>query len=271
VAAKFVALVKPLKKVYLAPGIALDESHPDFQKKNLEGFNIFLEKNLKNFSNSYDSQKWISFYNEMKNHPLFLNTHAVLLTAHYIKKYHTSLSAIEKFKKFIDILQENKVLQDGIVTTVALYAFISEKQTKNSNIDKISRDLIIDNFFKKGSKIIKNSRNAAHDITYIRAVSELHNQESSYKKNKIESWFLTADKGLQALCESISFHEKKNTPLMRLNYGNDNNDIKEYFHECLCYLYNSLGKKDIDLDITSANANRLIEDLKSKIALEQRK
>ncbi|MBY0292047.1 MAG: hypothetical protein K2W92_02015 [Alphaproteobacteria bacterium] len=131
--------------------------------------------------------------------------YACILYIHYINRFHSELSNIEKFKLLVNTLISEIDLLDCPSCLIAAHCFRTGVNTPK----KIKT--LKDNFLKKSSKghiIIKNSLNAARDIINYRTIAYI---EYSSKNNTnismrpLEAWFLTEDNGLKILSEFIIY------------------------------------------------------------------
>lgn len=147
---------------------------------NLSAFNTFLEQYLPRFSqNAYNSTDYTpptkkdSFY--------LLNCRVSIFTIQYIRKNYSHLSPIDKFKRFLHLVQDNEIILDALICEIAKYSFSSTSDLSESH------KKIVNNFMKGGKNMKEQSSNAAYDIMLIRIICMSYNRALPNFNRKIDS------------------------------------------------------------------------------------
>lgn len=206
---QFIELYYRFKVIFISPGMAFYETREDYKEKNITAFNIFCHNHLRGISDAYNATE----YKALDKREMFylFNTWASFYAMRHVRDKYKDLKAIEKFEIYTDILQEHLDIIDGMLLSIAGYAFVESNKLSQSH------KKIVDNFIKKEKKkktISELSKNAAYDLVFLRGVagSEYMENPESFR-GKVQGWGLTADKGLSELTKVISC-DLTSSPLM---------------------------------------------------------
>lgn len=218
---QIIEIFSKLLNVYISPGLAFYESCDALKEKNIMAFNIFLEQYLPKYVDAYNSldyqplQKQESFY--------LLHDWASIFLIQYVRNKYSHLSPLEKFKKFLDLVQEHLSFIDGLICEIAKYSFADTNKLSETH------KKIIRNFIKSGD-MKKQSLNAAYDLIFIQVIAMSNNKKlSDAYFGKIDSWGLTADQGIIELAKLISFSNKGLFICADLN---ESEKLRDYLNEC---------------------------------------
>lgn len=217
-------LMRSLPLVYLEPGLALQEIHSDFRTPTRNAFDNFCDQYLGSVDASDCTRTKLSKksapkfpdWDELDKRTLSTLYFSILLM-HYIKKEHSEESGCSQFKHFYNTLLSELNIIEGLGGMIAALYF-----TKDVQADQLKK--IKNNFLKKsarGEVILKNARNAASDGRFLRCASFL---EFNSHKTK-DYWILTADKGLAALAEIMTYTNQGETCIKFPDYLNKSKDF----------------------------------------------
>lgn len=259
---RVIEIFSKLSNVYISPGFGIYESCDLLKEKNIMAFNIFLEQYLPKYGEAYNAQNNQSLQEDETFY--LLNTCASIFAVHYVRKKYSHLLAIERFKKFLGLLQEHLNFIDALVCEIAKYAFLDSDEC--SEIHK----KIVKNFIKS-CDTKKQSLNAAYDLLLIRVIAMSHDQTLPSFVGRMDNWGLTTDQGIIEFANLISFG-KKSGPLISVDLINTENH-EDYFSQCSTYydsivwqrLNNPIIQKNLrDKVITLNKAKSFISKLESE-------
>jgi hypothetical protein len=183
----------------------------------IESYEKFLSIYLKNYTDAPNATKFtlheidrqknqFSILPEGEKQNLSISYLGILKIWH-IQKTCPSLDSKEKFRIYIDYMENTADVIGAIEVEVAKYVFVDRSTIVNEEFNTFIK--IMQNNFnkKKNSKeyetIVKNCLNAARDIMYYRVIALSSNTILDGKRQ--DPWLVTADTGLINLAKVIYF------------------------------------------------------------------
>ena len=267
---EFVDKVKNLSglNIFISPGFAFLEVSNEYELRNYNAFEKFINKYLNEFRDSYDSLP----YQIHNNQPDYNNllpktkeslsfTYASILLLHYLD-LDKKLSGIEKFKKFMNILHDELDFVDGLVLMIGQYFFCARLYL-NENLR-----IMVDNFLKiaHSQKSIRNSLNATRDIFLYRILAFI---ELGWNGMKVQDcWLVTADKGIKILSDYIFYMKHSSGKAAIISSYSKEVENNQYFQESQNYLKELILKRclksnqnDIDSKIKQHKIEIFIKEM----------
>ncbi|MFA3111997.1 hypothetical protein [Acinetobacter pittii] len=204
--------------VCLSPGFALKEMPPQNAKICMDFYEAFCSAHLPNFVDTPNSTRkaYTGFSSDYGFGDLtteaklvFVLPYLNFLCLNYIE-YCYSGTPIEKFKAYVDLLEEKIDLLSATEIEIAKYCFFNTTKLEKGNIKEFCKQIRKNSvLYKKGkrateiSQIWKIAFNAASDIHLLHAANSMDNK--FLDKVKQDCWVVTTDKKLAAFCEL--FHQ----------------------------------------------------------------
>lgn len=206
----------PPKSISIVPGFALNEMPPELAQQAKVKYELFCAKHLPGFVDTpnciYSEYKW-----EKKNYGFeYLSKEAKTVLAipfasilylNLIDKRYKKCKPIDKFRLFLDKLEQKVDILSAVEIESAKYCF-AEPPTDCRETIKIRRK-IRNNFLKTNEgKLPKNSTeamnvafNGACDLHLLQAANVI--DQNGLDGIEQDSWIATKDKKLAALCSII--------------------------------------------------------------------
>lgn len=213
----FVTFLNKTPNIYLTAGFATIEADHKWLIKIFKSYEKFLAiyaktyvdtpNSTKNFLNETFKEK--NTFQDLPKNEQYINSVAYIgiLKIWLIQKKHDDLQDIDKFRLYIDYMENIVDMIGSIEAEVAKYVFFNGSSIKDTKFRKTWKD-IHDNFNKRKNStnlgnILKDRLNAARDITYYRLTALMSNKLLDNKRQ--DTWLVTADNGLSSLTNSIYF------------------------------------------------------------------
>lgn len=215
-------LVKLLQKcnphsICLSPGFALKEMPPQMAKISMELFDAFCSVHLPNFIDTPNSTRKVHTgvssdygFSDLTTEAqmAFVVPYLNFLYLNYIE-YCCSGTPIEKFKAYVDLLEEKIDLLSATEIEVAKYCFFNTTNVQDKNIKDFCRDIRKNSIKYKDKRattakeIQKIAFNAASDIHLLHVANAM---DGKFLDNvKQDCWVVTTDKKLASFCDL--FHQ----------------------------------------------------------------
>lgn len=213
----FVTFLNKTPNIYLTAGLATIEVDHKWLVNLVESYEKFLSIYAKSYVDTpnatrnflNDSPKEKNKFRDLPENEQYLNSVAYvgILKIWIIQRTQNILQDIEKYKLYIEYMENTVDMIGGIETEVAKYVFFDGNNIKDVKFKSFWKD-IYDNFYKRKNStnlenILKDCLNAARDIMYYRLTALMSDKLLDNKKQ--DTWLVTADNGLANLTNSIYF------------------------------------------------------------------
>ena len=198
--------------LFLAPGFAIGEADEKYLDELSHSYEEFLSAELSGYADApnaipigRDRRRSRQFKSLSDDDRLvFALAHLALLKVHDMLLFEKALSPEAKFDMYLEYMDGVANIVPGIETEVAKHCFFKPAASDRDNFLGRS-EAIRDNFNKggRGEKRVDRILNGARDVMLIRTAAA---KDGKALDGKIQdTWLLTTDVGLAALCSSIYF------------------------------------------------------------------
>lgn len=211
----YIAAIKEILSapaLFLAAGAAIGEADEKYVEALSETYEEFLAAELPGYLDAPNaipigrerirSRQFRSLPEE--DQLFFSCAHLALLKVHDILFFYKSSSPEAKFDMYLEYMDRVADLVPGIETEVAKHCFFKPKPGDQDPF-LVRSEAIRDNFDKggRGDKRVDRILNGARDVMLLRSAAM---KDGKPLDGRIQdTWLLTTDAGLAALCETIYF------------------------------------------------------------------